>query len=96
MSSPGIPSLSMSERTDSDEPAEQPPLDDGDYDAFVLDVEDTADGGTHLDLTITVGQHRGLVLSIASSSSLGDPIDLLGLPATITVTFGSPSVRIDR
>lgn len=71
-------------------------LDDGDYDAFVLDAADDSDGGTRLDLTITVGEHRGRVLSIAASTRLGDPIELLGMPATITVAFGSPSVRIDR
>ncbi len=80
-----------------DPPVEGVPLlDDGDYDAFVFDAEDLSGGGTRLDLTITVGEHKGRVLSIASSSRLGDPVDLLGMPATITVAFGSPSVRIDR
>jgi hypothetical protein len=73
-----------------------PLLDDGTYDAFVVDAEATADGGTHLELTITTGEHKGEVLSLASSASMGDPIDLLGMPATITVAFGSPSVAIDR
>ena len=86
----------MSDPEHPDPRADRPVLDDGAYDAFVVDATDTPDGGTHLDLTITVGEHKGLVLSIASSSSLGDPIDLLGMPATITVAFGSPSVRIDR
>jgi len=36
------------------------------------------------------------VLSLASSTSLGDPIELLGMPATITVSFGTPSVQFDR
>lgn len=73
-----------------------PLLDDGSYDAFVVDAETADGGGTLLELTITVGEHKGRVLSIASSQDLGDPIDLLGMPATITVAFGAPSVRIDR
>lgn len=97
----------MSDPRDPTAPAAAPPrgtpvdggvalLDDGAYDAFVVDADDTDGGGTRLDLTITVGEHKGQVLSIASSARLGDPIDLLGMPATITVAFGSPSVRIDR
>ncbi len=86
----------MPEGTDVDEPAGEPLLDDGDYDAFVIDVEDTPDGGTRLDLTITAGEHKGGVVSIASGARLGDPVDLIGMPATITVAFGAPSVTIDR
>ncbi len=72
------------------------PLDDGSYDASIVDASDTADGGTKLELAITAGEHKGSVLEIASARRAGDPIDLLGLPATITVTFGVPAVTIDR
>ncbi len=72
------------------------PLDDGDHDAFVVDADDTDAGGTRLELTIIAGEQKGQVLSIISSSRLGDPVELLGMPATITVADGSPSVRIDR
>ena len=83
----------MTDRPTDDAP---PLLDDGTYDAFVVDAETTDDGGTRLDLTITAGEHKGEVLSVASSAPMGDPIDLMGMPATITVAFGSPSVVIDR
>ncbi|HPU40072.1 MAG TPA: hypothetical protein PLS63_10910 [Microthrixaceae bacterium] len=89
--------------SDHSGPAETPsgqtpgvPLDDGTYDAFVIEAEGTAEGGTRVDLTITAGEHKGQVLSLASSTSLGDPIELLGMPATITVSFGTPSVQFDR
>ncbi len=76
----------------ADEPGTLP---DGSYDAFVVDADDR-EGGTALDLTITSGEFKGQVLSVASASSLGDPIDLLGMPATLTIAFGAPSVTIDR
>ncbi len=82
--------------TDGPSDDDSPLLDDGTYDAFVVDARATGDGGTHLELTITTGEHKGEVLSLASSTSMGDPIDLMGMPATITVTFGAPSVTIDR
>ena len=71
-------------------------LDDGTYDAFVVDADDVAGGGTALELTITTGEHKGRVVALSSTGSLGDPVDLLGMPATITVADGTPSVRIDR
>lgn len=82
--------------TGTGETGTAPLLDDGRYDAFVIDAADTPDGATRLDLTITTGAHKGEVLSLASSVPMGDPIDLLGMPATITVAFGTPSVHIDR
>lgn len=82
--------------TDDSGPQDPAPLDDGSYDALVVDADDTDDGGTRLDLTITGGENKGAVVQVASGTRLGDPIDLLGMPATITVTFGSPSVAIDR
>lgn len=71
-------------------------LDDGTYDVFVVDATDTDDGGTALELTITTGEHKGRVVALASASPLGDPIDLLGMPATLSVAMGVPSVTIDR
>jgi hypothetical protein len=71
-------------------------LDDGTYDAFVVDARDTPSGGTVVELTITAGDHKGMVATLASDASLGDPVELLGMPATLTVAMGVPSVRIDR
>lgn len=80
----------------TDEPSTGALLEDGSYDAFIIDAHDTAEGATRVDLTITTGDHKGQALSLASSTSLGDPVDLLGMPATITVAFGTPSIQIDR
>lgn len=86
----------MTRDPDPATPEDRPDLDDGTYDAFVVEASDTDDGGTRLELTITLGEHKGQVVAMASSVPLGDPIDLLGMPATVVVAFGAPSVTIDR
>ena len=67
---------------------------DGDYDAFVIDVVDESDG-QRLDLTIIAGELKGQVVSVSSGASLGDFTELMGMPATLHVRDGAPSVTID-
>jgi hypothetical protein len=70
-------------------------LDDGVYDAFVVDA--TADGrALRLDLTILAGPHKGEVVSMRAEELGVDELDCLGLPATLTVTDGAPSIVLDR
>ncbi|MEX0768472.1 MAG: hypothetical protein WD029_08375 [Microthrixaceae bacterium] len=75
-------------------------LPDGSYDAFVIDLTEELDRDglvqTFVELTIVAGEHKGLVLQIASDSSLGPFEDILGMPATLTVLAGTPSIRIDE
>jgi hypothetical protein len=73
-----------------------PLLDDGTYDVLVVDAAEHGSGGTTLEVAVTAGVHKGEVLAMSSTSSLGDPLDLLGMPATVVVTDGVPTVRIDR
>jgi len=71
---------------------------DGTYDAFVVDAEVRDDGDhriTHLELTIIAGEHKGEVVAVAATGMTADEIDLIGMPATLTVTDGRPSVTID-
>ena len=71
---------------------------DGTYDAFVVDAEDTSEGDEPrhlLELTILSGDHKGELVSVTAFGLRRSDIDLLGLPATLTVTGGEPSVRID-
>ena len=70
-------------------------LADGTYDAFVVDVEEPGDGTVGLSLTITTGEHKGEVVDVRTSGLEADPIDLLGLPATIVVADGAPRVTFD-
>lgn len=75
------------------------PLPDGDYDVFVIGAEDLpTDGGetTVLELTITSGEHRSMTFALTAPVRLGEPVELIGMPATLTVSAGVPSVRIDR
>jgi hypothetical protein len=72
---------------------------DGTYDAFVVDAESgLGDDGIehmHLDLTILSGEQKGNVVSLTAAGLPGTEIDLMGMPATLTVTDGVPTVRID-
>lgn len=76
------------------------PLPDGSYDAFVVDarVEEatsTEPRRSHLELTITAGEHKGAMIDVTAAGLHGEEFDLLGMPATLTVAAGVPSVRID-
>lgn len=70
------------------------PLPDGAYDVLVVDAEDAGDG-QRLDLTVVAGDHKGHVVTVTAPRPLGGAIDLLGLPATLTVSGGVPTVRLD-
>ena len=67
-------------------------LEDGRYDAIVFDADETADGPVTVELTILTGAHKGEVVSLRADSWTGDALDLLGIPATITVRDGAPTV----
>lgn len=72
-----------------------PGLADGRYEAFIVDVDDSADGVVHLDVVITIGEHKGFVVSVVTSDRLGDEFELIGVPAILTVADGRPSVVLD-
>ena len=72
-------------------------LADGVYDAIVVDAAVAeADGALRLDLTILDGAHKGEVVSVRTDSLGTDELDALGVPATLTVVDGAPSVVLDR
>jgi hypothetical protein len=81
-----------------------PALPDGTYDAMVVDVHTDGGGGdagdagrTRVELTLLGGERKGEVVAMTTPAGTlaGDPLDLLGVPATITVTGGRPSVRFE-
>lgn len=70
-------------------------LPDGTYDALVVDTSEGDDGSVAVDLTIIAGPAKGDVVTLRAAELDSDPLDLLGIPATITVADGAPSVRFE-
>jgi hypothetical protein len=71
-----------------------PVLPDGRYDAFVIDA--TVEGDTaRLELTVIAGPHKGEVVAVVATGLGRDEIDLVGVPATVTVDGGAPVVAIE-
>ena len=72
------------------------PLEDATYEVIVVDaVEDPAKSVIHIEVAITTGPRKGDVLRLNGHNLGRHPVDLLGLPATLTVTSGVPSLRLD-
>lgn len=70
-------------------------LPDGTYDALVVDTDDHEDGSVSVDLTILAGAAKGEVVTLRAAGLAGDPLDLLGVPATLTVAGGVPSLHLE-
>lgn len=70
-------------------------LPDGTYDAMVIDTAASDDGSVSVDLTIVAGPAKGEVVTLRARGLDRDALDLLGVPATITVADGAPSVRFE-
>lgn len=84
-----------SPHTGRDAASGPPLLEDGTYDALVVDVSPAGGGATRLDLTIVAGHHKGEVVGVRASGLADDPLDILGMPAVLVVTDGQPSVTFD-
>ena len=73
------------------------PLEDGSYDVMIIDSDITEiKGRYHIDVTVLGGPNKGDVLSLTARDLTDDPIDLLGLPATLIVRDGTPDLVIER
>ena len=84
--------------TDSSAPDGGSPIPDGEYDAFIVDAEpDPTDDSrvVSVDITITAGEHKGATYTLGASGLQGTDIDLMGMPATLTVRDGHPSLELD-
>jgi hypothetical protein len=73
----------------------EPTLPDGTYDAIVVDAEDLDGDQVGLELTVLAGPEKGRVVELRGPRGRHDAIDLLGVPATITVADGTPRVRLE-
>jgi hypothetical protein len=70
-------------------------LDDGMYDALVVDATPRDGDGVSIELTVVAGPAKGEVVAVLARGLAGDPLDLLGVPATLTVAGGVPSLRLE-
>lgn len=71
------------------------PLADGVYDVFIVDATPDPNDESRVvsvDLTVTSGEHKGFTFTLAAGGLQGTDIDLMGMPATLTVSGGSPSL----
>ena len=74
------------------------PVPDGTYDVFVVDAlahPDQPDSVTSVEVTIVAGGLKGEVLVLGARGISGSDIDLIGMPATLTVIDGVPALVID-
>ncbi|QGG94742.1 hypothetical protein [Actinomarinicola tropica] len=79
-------------------PGEAPDIADGRYDIFVVDADDAPDVGddaVRLSVTVLAGPHKSHVLDLTARGLGWSSIDLIGMPGTLVVTDGQPSVTID-
>lgn len=70
-------------------------LPDGTYDAIVVDAAAGDDGSARVELTILAGAHKGEIVAVRAHRVAGDGLDLLGIPATLIVAAGTPSVSFE-
>ena len=70
-------------------------LPDASYDAIVVDARDNDDGSVTLELAISSGTQKGNTIDVRAAGLGRDAIDVLGLPVTLTVDNGNPTVRIE-
>jgi hypothetical protein len=71
-------------------------LDDGTYDVFVVEVvPDPRRGSPQIELALVTGPLKGQVVRVRAEGLARDPLDLLGLPATLIVSNGEPALRFD-
>ena len=71
------------------------PLDDNTYDVFIVDAEEVEENALQLELAVTSGANKGEVVVVRAESMKRDALDVIGLPATLTVRDGVPRVEFD-
>jgi hypothetical protein len=70
-------------------------FEDGIYDVVVVEAEEHSDDAIALQLAISSGPRRGDLVSITATGLGRSWMDLLALPATLTVSGGEPKLTFD-
>jgi hypothetical protein len=71
-------------------------LDDGTYDAIVVDARAGDDDVLDLELTITAGPRKGEIVTVHAQHLALTAVETLGLPADLIVRGGKPQLVIHR
>jgi hypothetical protein len=69
-------------------------IDDGTYDVVIIEARETGEDALILELVITSGTHRGELVRVHAHSLDVTWVDLLGTPATLTVSHGQPRISL--
>ena len=76
--------------------SDEPTLPDGTYDVFIVDADETSTDDTlRLSVTIVGGDHKSDVVDLTATGLGVDAIDAMGMPGTLTVSGGEPTLEID-
>jgi hypothetical protein len=70
-------------------------LPDGSYDVVVVDASDEPDDVIALELVLVAGPDKGAVFGIRARRLGREATSLMGLPATLEVRDGAPSLQFD-
>ena len=71
-------------------------LADGRYDVFVVDAVADGPAALRVDVTILAGEHKGEVIAVRAEGLAIDELDALGLPGTLTVEAGEPTLALEH
>jgi hypothetical protein len=71
-------------------------LPDGGYDVIVVDAAGDGTTALHLEVTILAGDQKGQVVSVRAEGLEIGELDALGLPGTLTVAGGEPSLVLEH
>ena len=69
-------------------------LRDGVYEVVVVDVERVDANTSRVEIVLVTGACKGDVVSVLARNLTTPALDLMGLPATLTVTDGAPSLEL--
>ena len=69
-------------------------IEDGSYDVVVIEALEVGDESLLIELVITSGAHRGELVRVHAHSLDVTWVDLLGTPATLTVSHGQPRISL--
>lgn len=72
------------------------PMPDGHYDVFIIDAAMLDETTMRVELALVTGDDKGDVIAIRGPRLAPDPVALLGLPGTLVVVDGVPTLRVDH